>query len=64
MPSVAWPSIAMMRSPGSMPARAAGVPSIGAITSGTPMLSEMRMPMPPNRPSIACAVSRYSRSVM
>ena len=55
MPRVGSPSMATIRSPGSRPALAAGVPSMGAMILGTPCTSEISMPRPPNLPVIlAC----------
>ena len=53
MPSVASPSISMILSPDSRPARNAGVPSIGAITVSIVSLMPMVMPRPPNCPAVS-----------
>ena len=63
-PTIGWPSALTMRSPGSMPAAAAGVPSIAEITCGTPSCTEISMPTPPNWPLVVATSSRYSRSLM
>ncbi len=64
MPCVLWPSMATIRSPGCMPALSAGVPSIGAITFGTPFCDEIWMPRPPNLPEMSAWVSWNSCSFM
>ena len=52
-PSVLEWSIRTISSPGSSPALAAGVPSIGTMILGTPSCSEICMPSPPNLPAIS-----------
>ena len=64
IPTIACPSALTMRSPGSMPAAAAGVPSIAETTCGTPSSTETSMPIPPNWPLVVAISSRYSLSVM
>ena len=59
--SVILPLILMMRSPGSKPALAPGVSSIGATTVRKPSLDMlMTMPMPPNLPSVSSFMSSYA----
>ncbi|MNC90840.1 hypothetical protein D3C83_69910 [compost metagenome] len=61
---IGCPSALTIRSPGSIPAAAAGVPSIAAITCGTPFSTDISIPTPPNWPLVVASNSRYSRSVM
>ena len=53
------PSIPMMRSLVLMPAREAGVPSIGEITLITPSSWVTSMPTPPNWPLVVICMSPY-----
>ncbi len=64
MLSVGWPVILRMRSPARMPARAAGVSSIGETTFGTPSAMVSSMPSPPNSPRVSLCIWRYSFSSM
>ena len=52
MPSVDFPSILMMRSPARMPARHAGVSSMGAMTVSQLFLTPISIPRPWNSPFV------------
>jgi hypothetical protein len=52
MPRVSVSSILMIRSPALMPARNAGVSSIGATTRTAPSSGATSMPSPPNSPCV------------
>jgi hypothetical protein len=58
------PSMATIWSPGFTPARAAGEPSIGAITVTKSFLKSTSTPTPPNLPSVSPWKSAYSEGVM
>ena len=54
---VSWPSIFTIRSPGWMPARSAGVPSIGATTVSIRSFTVISMPSPPKLPWVSTCIS-------
>ncbi|CFW40749.1 Uncharacterised protein [Bordetella pertussis] len=58
MPLVGVSSILMIRSPAWMPARAAGVSSMGEMTFTKPSSAPTSMPSPPNSPCVAVCISR------
>ena len=58
MSLVASPSIFTIRSPGWMPARHAGVPSIGATTVSTSSRIVISIPRPPKLPEVSTCISR------
>ena len=59
MSLVDMPSILTIRSPGRMPARKAGVPSMGVTTVRISSLRVISMPRPPNWPVVSTPISRY-----
>ncbi len=60
-PLVGLPSICTIRSPGWMPARAAGVSSIGETTLMKPSSLPTSMPRPPNSPLVlSCSSAKSS----
>ena len=63
-PMIGSPFALTIRSPGSTPAAAAGVPSIAAITCGTPFSTEISIPTPPNSPDVVASSSWYSCASM
>ena len=57
-PMTGSPSRWLIRSPGSMPARWAGVSSMGEITLIRPLSMDTWMPNPPNSPRVWTCISR------
>ena len=64
MPSMLLELIDRIRSPGFMPAFAAGVPSIGEITLISPSSPVTSSPRPPNAPLVCTMKAAYCFSVM
>ncbi len=63
-PCTGSPSSAKIRSPGWMPAREAGVSSIGDTTLITPLSIVTSMPRPPNSPFVWTCMSLYDFGFM
>jgi len=61
---VSWPSIFTIRSPGWMPARSAGVPSMGATTVSMRSFTVISMPRPPKLPEVSTCISLNTSGVM
>ena len=64
MSLVLSPSTLRIRSPALIPARQAGVSSIGEITVRTSFLRPIVMPRPPNSPLVSTCISLNMSSVM
>lgn len=64
MPMTCAPSMAVMKSPLLMPARSAGVPSMGATTFTRPFSIVTSMPRPENSPRVCTCMSRKSFGFM
>ena len=56
-PTIGSPSMWVIRSPASIPARKAGVSSIGETTLTTPFSMVTSMPSPPNSPRVCTCMS-------